>query len=163
VESEVGHNRETQTDSDDVPNTIKRNGVYYFKRRIPADIVKAKIYGQQKEVKESLKTKDRREASLAASRVNAVYEEQWDKDRKALKRPQSASDLRIVRRTKLQSMRQLSSFSPRERKGLIIAHFINLERQALTEKETLKATGDPEELRQAVENLMLTLIDFDTL
>ncbi|WP_369820956.1 DUF6538 domain-containing protein [Pseudorhodoferax sp. Leaf274] len=46
---------------------IKRGGVYYFRRRIPQDLVAA--HGGQREVLHSLRTKDRPEAMRKALRA----------------------------------------------------------------------------------------------
>jgi hypothetical protein len=49
-----GHNGGTQTAPNEVPSRpylLPRNGVYYFRVRIPADLLRAGVFGKQKEIR----------------------------------------------------------------------------------------------------------------
>ena len=67
----VGHKGGTQPPLSPVPKTsltFRRGNVFYFRRRIPTDLVRAKAYGDLGEIKESLRTSDEREAERLADR-----------------------------------------------------------------------------------------------
>lgn len=56
-------------------HTIKRGGVYYYRRRIPLDLVAA--HGGQREVYHSLHTKSRPEAERMARRASVALDDRW--------------------------------------------------------------------------------------
>ncbi len=86
----MGHNRETQTHSDDMPNTIRRNGTYYCNRRIPNGVVEVAAFGLKKGgkpqdfIKYSLRTKDPREARRRVSTEDAKAEQDFEEKRQEL-------------------------------------------------------------------------------
>ncbi|MEN8772003.1 MAG: DUF6538 domain-containing protein [Akkermansiaceae bacterium] len=129
----MGRNRETQSDSDDVPNTYQLNGVFYYRKRIPTDLGNSGTYGKKEEVKESLKTSDRNEARLQAARLDHYHEEEWAAARRELKKSEES---KIVRRT---NTRDLTFLSQAERHALILYYFVMRERHARDNDERSRA------------------------
>ena len=86
----MGHNCETQTHSDDMPNTIRRDGTYYYNRRIPSDLVEVAAFGLKKGgkpqdfIKYSLRTKDPRVARRRVSTEDAKAEQDFEAKRQEL-------------------------------------------------------------------------------
>jgi len=148
-ESEMGHNRETQAHSDDVPNTIRRNGTYYYNRRIPSDLVEVAAFGLKKGgkpqdfIKHSLRTKDPREARRRVSTEDAKAEQDFEEKRQSL----AAEGRKGFDRTKnseKESKRRLASLSGPERRDLILALFVTMERQARASKHRELAERAPD-------------------
>jgi integrase len=63
-------------------HTIKRGSTYYYRRRIPLDLVAA--HGGRREVIYSLGTKDRAEAERKARKASVALDDEWMKMRAAL-------------------------------------------------------------------------------
>jgi hypothetical protein len=84
MRSKVCHKTVPQTPQNSVPRTnllYSRGTKYYFRRRIPTDLVNAKAYGGDKEIRESLHTSDKREAErLAHFRAIELLDE-WERKR----------------------------------------------------------------------------------
>lgn len=59
----------------------RANGVYYFRRRIPLDLIEA--HEGREEITYSLRTKDRAEAERAARKASVQLDEAWEAMRKA--------------------------------------------------------------------------------
>jgi integrase len=66
-----------------VTHTIKRGSVYYFRRRIPLDLIAA--HDGQREVTYSLKTKDRSEAERRARKASVALDDEWTRTRTNLR------------------------------------------------------------------------------
>lgn len=64
-------------------HTVKRGSTYYYRRRIPLDLVAA--HSGQREVTYSLQTKDRSEAERKARRASVLLDDEWFKLRRKLK------------------------------------------------------------------------------
>ena len=62
-------------------HTQKRNGVYYFRRKIPLDLIAH--YGKA-EIALSLKTKERKEAEPLARKWGVFYDDEFAEVRKSL-------------------------------------------------------------------------------
>ncbi|MGC6426645.1 MAG: DUF6538 domain-containing protein [Akkermansiaceae bacterium] len=133
------HNPETQTDSDEVANTFRRQGTYYFRKRIPEDVVALAPFGKDKkgrpktESKFSLKTKDPKQARRIAARENQKFEERVAEVRGSPPLPGEAKAPSkpthpIKRREKPVGLRLLSELN---QVTFIDQLFINLERAAI--------------------------------
>jgi integrase len=74
---------DTQTTPEkSLSHTVKRGSTYYYRRRIPLDLVAA--YGGKHEVTYSLRTKDRAEAERKARRASVALDVEWEKSRAAM-------------------------------------------------------------------------------
>lgn len=62
-------------------HTIKRNGTYYYRRRIPQDLIA--VHNGQREVYYSLRTKDRAVADRKARKASGLLDDEWDQMRAA--------------------------------------------------------------------------------
>jgi len=129
--SKVCHKTVPQKPPTSVPRTnllYTRGTKYYFRRRIPTDLVNAKAYGDVIEIRESLGTSDRREAErLAHFRALELLDE-WARKRNELR----VKGVRgFVRRSNEGVLRPLSSLTPLERRAFIHDLFIRLENAAL--------------------------------
>ncbi len=125
----------TQTKSDKVQYTIRRDGTYYFKKRIPTDLVEAVAFGLNKagNPKEvfiySLHTKDPKEARRIVATENFKIENEIALKRQEL---EGVKEDKIIRRINSDSKptRKFSSLSAPERRNIILNHFLELENKA---------------------------------
>ncbi|MGB1875208.1 MAG: DUF6538 domain-containing protein, partial [Akkermansiaceae bacterium] len=84
MKPEVGHNHETHPPSEDMPKStrlFKRKGIWYYRQRIPLDLVKAGVYGKRKDFKKSLKTADKATAQRLADTLAIQKANEWDAKR----------------------------------------------------------------------------------
>lgn len=131
-DQKMRHNGVTQTLPTSVPRTnliYQRGPTFYFRRRIPTDLVRARVYGETLEIRESLGTSNKREAErLAGFRALELLEE-WEQKRKELRaNGVSGFDRRSKGAT---GTRSLSSLTALERRSFIHGLFIRLENAAL--------------------------------
>lgn len=130
--SKLRHKAVPQTPPNSVPRTnliYTRGTKFYFRRRIPTDLVNAKAYGAVIEIRESLGTSDKREAErLAHFRALELLDE-WERKRRELR---AKADSGFDRRSNgVATKRPLSSLTPLERRAFIYEMFIRLEKSAL--------------------------------
>ncbi|MEM1059861.1 MAG: DUF6538 domain-containing protein [Verrucomicrobiota bacterium] len=131
----MGHNTGTQRDSATVPkrqHLYRRNGTYYFRLRIPQDLLQAKAYGSKEEIKFSLGTKERHEAERLASTQLVKYEEEFaDKrielEERELRHSRRNGKVATVAKSEAK-FRPLSGLSKVEQDDLIMRIFIRLEK-----------------------------------
>ena len=62
----------------------QRGSVWWFRRRIPQDLVKAKAYGKAQDVRKSLKTSSHQEAESLAHLFALELQEEWEQKRREL-------------------------------------------------------------------------------
>ena len=70
---------------------LRPNGVYYFRRRVPPDLIQ--LYDNKPELNYSLKTKDKREAERLARLESVKADQQFSDQRKQLKQSQQVQVL----------------------------------------------------------------------
>ncbi len=127
-EAKVRHKDGTQTPSVSMPRhpfIYRRNSVFYFRQRIPTDLVKAGCYGQSKELKESLHTSDLHKANQLAKSVALRIDEGFRQKRRELDQTKFATTLRTD-----SPRRRLGDLSETERQDFLTRFFITQERHA---------------------------------
>ena len=126
--TKLGHNDGTPSRPDSIPthpHILKRDGRYYYRRRIPSDLVRLECYGKAKDIKRSLKTNDLATAKRLAMTVAVEVDEEFEAKRRDVKQgtsPQSASNGDTPTKRKLASMSEI------ERQDFIIRAFITNEK-----------------------------------
>ena len=140
------YNHAIQNQSNKVNNTIKRNGIYQYQRRIPSDLVKVAAFGYKRNstkpleyFRYSLGTRDAREARRLVAFEDVESELKFERKRQELDLSQKDQFIRRIK-TVDDKKRKFSSLSAVERRGLIFRHFIKLEIEA--EKYRLKDEFD---------------------
>lgn len=126
---ELRHNDGTHSPSDPMPkhpHIFKRDGKYYYRRRIPSDLVQAGAYGKAKDIKKSLKTGDLAVANHLARSLALEIDNEFELKRRKL-------GLRTVIAKFATGdgsgpRRRLSDLSSIERRDFIIRQFIASER-----------------------------------
>lgn len=159
MDSKLGHKRGTQNHSDQVKNTIRRNGTYYYRRRIPGDLIRAAAFGfknntstPQDTIRYSLHTKDPKEARRRMAIEDAKSEEEFERIRQQMQVEENEEFIRR-RNSKANKTRKLSSISAPERRDIIFCLFVRLE------QNTRESQGrDPKQLtadkrQETLENL----------
>lgn len=127
--TKLGHNDGTPSRQKPIPthpHILKRDGRYYYRRRIPSDIVRLGCYGKAKDIKRSLKTNDLATANRLAKTVAVEVDEEFEAKRRDVKQgtpPQSAAN------GDTPAKRKLAGLSEMERRDFIIRAFITSERQ----------------------------------
>ncbi len=127
--TKLGHNDGTPSRPDSIPthpHILKRDGRYYYRRRIPSDLVRLGCYGKAKDIKRSLKTNDLATANRLAKTVAVEVDEEFEAKRRDAKQgnpPLSAAN------GDSQAKRKLAGLSEMERRDFIIRAFITSERQ----------------------------------
>ncbi|MCF7786384.1 MAG: site-specific integrase [Prosthecobacter sp.] len=127
--TKLGHNDGTpsrQTPIPKHPTILNRDGRYYYRRRIPSDLVRLECYGKAKDIKRSLKTNDLATAKRLAITVAVEVDEEFEAKRRDVKQgtsPQSAT------KGDTPAKRRLAGLSEMERRDFIIRTFITSERQ----------------------------------
>jgi len=104
----------------------KPNGNYQVRRRIPTEIQKSGILGKKKDLKRSLKTKDRTVALRRLAPVLAEFQEILDNAQQELEQSGRTKQVAILTTT-----RSLSLLTDRERNELVIKEFVNREKEAI--------------------------------
>lgn len=125
----MGHNDGTQSPSNPMPkhpHILKRDGRYYYRRRIPSDLVQAGCYGKAKDIKRSLKTGDLATANRLAMTMALQMDSEFDAKRREyeLGSPCSKADSSVT------TKRKLADLSNIERDDFIVRAFIANEKQA---------------------------------
>lgn len=125
----MGHNDGTQSPSNPMPkhpHILKRDGRFYYRRRIPSDLVQAGCYGKAKDIKRSLKTGDLAMASRLAKTMALQVDSEFDAKRREFQMGSPSSKAGGIVTTK----RKLSDLSDIERDDFILRAFIASEKQA---------------------------------
>lgn len=135
MDSDLSHKSVTQNHSEQVKNTIRRNGTYHYRRRIPSDLVKAAAFGYKKNGKTpqdtincSLRTKDPQVARRRMAIEDTKAEEEFEALRQEMMRSENEEFLRR-RNPPENNRRKFSSLSAPERRDFIFCLFIELERK----------------------------------
>ncbi|MEI6715154.1 MAG: site-specific integrase [Verrucomicrobiota bacterium] len=130
-EDRLGHNSGAQPHSTPIPkhsDIQKRGSVYYYRKRIPTDLVRAGCYGKKEEIKKSLNTSDLTTAKRLALTVAIEVDEDFESKRKELNRttPPTANDRNPPAKRKLVDLSEI------ERRDFIIRAFITSEKEQTT-------------------------------
>ena len=156
MDSDLSHKSVTQNHSEQVKNTIRRNGTYHYRRRIPSDLVKAAAFGHKKggktpqdTINRSLRTKDPQVARRRMAIEDAKAEEEFESLRQEMMHSENEKFLRR-RNPSENDRRKFSSLSAPERRDFIFCLFIELERKPRSingvaqedRQETLERLGD---------------------
>jgi hypothetical protein len=120
------------------PHILKRDGRYYYRKRIPSDLVGAGCYGRGKEIKRSLKTSDLKTANRLAMTVALEVDLDFEVKRRELK--QSAPGFAQSANGGSPAKRILASLSEIELRDFTLRAFITLEKQ---ENERRSWESDP--------------------
>ncbi|MEY3894571.1 MAG: hypothetical protein RLZZ214_90, partial [Verrucomicrobiota bacterium] len=124
----LGHKGGTQQPIEPVPKhpfIHSRDGCYYFRQRIPLDLVRAGCYGNAKDIKESLRTRDLAKATGLAKSVALRVDEDFKAKRRELGRAKNETKFNSV-----PALRRLSDLSETEKQDFIMRAFITNERNA---------------------------------
>jgi integrase len=128
----LGHKDGTQSPVEPMPkhpHILKRDGRYYYRRRIPTELVDAGCYGKAKDIKRSLKTGDlataRSRAMTVALEVDEDFKAKWRNVGKASSFAKSANS------SKSPATRKLSDLSEIARRDFIIRAFIAREKEEI--------------------------------
>ncbi len=124
------HNGGAQSSSNPMPkhpHILRRDGRYYYRKRIPSDLVDAGCYGKGSEIKRSLKTSDLKTANRLAMTVALEVDLDFEVKRRELKQSapgfaQSANGGSPVKRI-------FANLSEIELRDFTIRAFITLEKQ----------------------------------
>ena len=112
------------------PHILKRDGRYYYRRRIPADLVQAGCYGKAKDIKRSLKTGDLATANRLAMTEAVRLDTEFDAKRRELRQAAPFAKFAIAANSgDSPATRKLSDLSEIERRDFIIRAFIAHEKQ----------------------------------
>jgi hypothetical protein len=105
------------------PHILKRDGRYYYRKRIPADLVGTPYYGQKKEIRKTLKTGNLATANRLAMTVAFELDLEFDAKRREIglassfaKSANPGGDA--------PAMRRLSDISDIERRNFVLRAFI---------------------------------------
>ncbi len=126
----MGHDDGAQTPSNPMPkhpHILKRDGRYYYRRRIPADLVEAKCYGEAKEKKRALKTGDLATANRLAMTVALELDSEFDAKRREI--GQASPFAKSANPIDFPAKRRLSDLSDIERRDFFIRTFITNEKR----------------------------------
>lgn len=140
----MGHNSGTHKPSDPVPkhqNIVRRGTRWYYRRRIPVDLVEAGVYGKKKDIKRSLGTPDLATANSLAITVALEVDEDFE-----CKRRELAAKAGIATDSKPAPLRRLEHLTELERKNFILRAFIELEKRASETRREETDSEDSEEL-----------------
>ncbi len=151
----MGHNDGTQSPSDPMskhPHILKRDGRYYYRKRIPLDLVRAGCYGKAKDIKRALGTSDLAKAQSLAITVALQVDEEFQSKRRELRVPQ-----KNARSCKSDGKRRFLEISELERKDFVMRFFISKEPAAM---ET-RRENDPETRKELLWNIRDDLAEID--
>lgn len=154
--SEMAHNHETQTTSDDMPSvpyTIRRNGVFYFNFRYPTQLVKAGL--TRSHAKKSLKTTCWKKAKELAVREAAFHQAEADR---LLKQLEATTDQKEkVERERI----PLSTLTKREQRDLVLKKFVDLEQRAERARAAFHRERDPVEIESILDTVRTDLAAYE--
>ena len=109
------------------PNILNLKGRFYFQKRIPMDLVRAKCYGRTEIIKRALKTSDRPTAYRLAQTVAIEVESEFDAKRREI--GLASPFAKSANFAESPAMRKLSDISDIERRDFIIRAFIANEKR----------------------------------
>ena len=133
----MGHKDGTQSPSNPMPkhpHILNRDGRYYYRKRIPSDLVQAGCYGKAKEIKRSLKTSDLSTAQSLAITMALQIDEEFRAKRREFVKPQKNA------RTCKSDKRRFSEITEIERSNFIMRYFIAMEQR----QSELRRESDPD-------------------
>jgi integrase len=107
------------------PHILIRDGRYYYRRRIPADLVQAGCYGKAKEIKRALGANNLTMANRLAETVAIHVTADFDTKRRELGKPG-----KFASSCKSDVKRRFSEISDIEREDFVLRFFISKERAA---------------------------------
>lgn len=125
----MGHNDGIQSPSNPMPkhpHILKRDGRYYYQKRIPADLVRAGCYGKAAIIKQSLKTGDLTTASRLAMSVALEVDSDFDAKRREI--GLASRFAKSAKSGESPAMRRLADISDIERRDFVIRQFIASEK-----------------------------------
>ena len=121
----MGHNDGTQSPSNPMPkhpHIPKRDGRYYYRKRIPADLVGTPYYGQKKEIRKALKTGNLATANRLAMTVALELDSEFDAKRREI--GLASSFAKSANPGDAPAKRRLSDISDIERRNFVLRAFI---------------------------------------
>jgi integrase len=134
------------------PNVQRRDGRYYYRRRIPSDLVQAGCYGKAKDIKRALKTSDIATANRLAITVALQIDEDFQNKRRELGKPR-----KFARTCKPDEKRRFSEISEIERTDFVMRFFISKERAAAE----MRQESDPDIRKELLSNVRDDLAGID--
>ena len=126
----MGHNDGTQSPLEPMPkhpHILKRTGRYYYRKRIPTDLVQAGCYGKKKEIKRALGANNLTKANSLAQTVALEVQEEFIVKRRELE--QSNRFAKCAKSGGATAKRKLSDLTDIERRDFILRAFIASEKQ----------------------------------
>ena len=139
----MGHNTGSQQMPKKPLHLTRRGNVWWFIKRIPSDLVRAKVYGKATKIKVSLETPDFQKAQRLALSKALEVDEDFQAKRRALASKENANCA--------MPKRPLSSLTALERGDFIRRAFLSLEAVEAPARRRAASITDPEERRDAVE------------
>ena len=135
-----------------IKSLIYRCGnVFWFRRRIPQELVRAGVYGKAKDFRESLHTSDPSIAEELAHHRAVELLSEWDQKRRELNLATNGGFER--RSNQGMQLRLLSSLSGLEKRAFIHRLFLGLERKALRDGVRDPDALDDDERSSVILNL----------
>jgi hypothetical protein len=142
----MGHQIETPHDPTEVrkpPYLLQRGNRWFFRIKIPADLRRAKVYKESKDIKIALKMSDIREARQRAGVKYVLWNDAFEQQREKLRLedvarqqrrrqavdPNNDSPLREVA-IHIPAPKRVSVFSDAQLREIIVRHFTELEIQS---------------------------------
>lgn len=143
----MGHKSETHSSNDQVAKqqyiTRRREGgMWYFKMRIPVDVIQTGFYGSMTEFKQSLKTRDKKKALAKRHELLNSLQDEFYEARKKL-RPKLTTEAPSFRR-------KLSELSVEEELKFVDEYFAELKRLKLSQRSDSFSGAVDQELVIAV-------------
>ena len=133
----MGHKDGTQPPSNPMPkhpHILNRDGRYYYRKRIPLDLVRTGCYGKKKEIKRTLKTSDLSTANSRAITMALQIDEEFRAKRHEFIKPRKNA------RPCKSEKRRFSEIPEIERSNFIMRYFIAMELRA----SELRLESDPD-------------------
>ena len=124
----MGHNDGTQSPLEPMPkhpHILKRDGRYYYRKRIPTDLVQAGCYGKKKEIKRALGANNLAKANSLAQTLALEV----DADFEAKRREVAQSNPCTKRANASGTVRKLADLSNLEIRDFVIRWFITREKE----------------------------------
>jgi len=145
----MGHNDGTQSPLEPMPkhpHILKRDGRYYYRKRIPSDLVQAGCYGEKKDIKHALGTSDLAKANSLAKTVALKVDTDFEAKRCELKAGNSAHSCKNTIPCIPKQKRRLAELSEIERNDFILRMFINKERMEAGKRRHISDPDEREEM-----------------
>jgi len=134
---QLGHTDETHNPLSQMPKRSyveKRGNIFYFRLRIPKELIAPDFYNGKTQVRESLRTKDEQTAyRLAACReaeLRAEFSQRRRGERRQAGGPKPKPWKRKHEETDTSKLRPLSSLNTKDHKQVILNRFIEMERRS---------------------------------